>query len=92
MKRVGVRELKQNASAVLDRVRKGQSVEVTDRGRPIALIVPIPKPEDAIGRLIAEGLATPATGSLSDLPTPIRLPEGRLLPSEALAELRADDR
>lgn len=92
MNRVGVRELKQNASAVLERVRNGQSVEVTDRGRPIALIVPIPGPEDEIGRLIAEGLATPANGNLSDLPAPIRLPQGRLLPSEALAELRADDR
>lgn len=40
MERIGVRELRQNASAYLARVALGESIEVTDRGRPVALLVP----------------------------------------------------
>jgi prevent-host-death family protein len=41
MEQVGVRELKQNASRVLDRVKAGESLEVTERGRPVARLTPI---------------------------------------------------
>lgn len=92
MARVGVRELKQNASAVLRRVKAGESIEVTERGEPVALIVPVPQPDDLIERLVAEGRATPASGHLRELPAPIELPPGRLVPSEALAELRERER
>jgi prevent-host-death family protein len=91
MARVGIRELKQNASAVLERVRHGESVEVTERGQPIALIVPLPR-AGALDRLLTEGRATPANGSLSDLPVPRRPRPGRPLPSEVLAAMRAEER
>lgn len=64
------------------------------RGSPAELGSATPSnmdPEDEMGRLVAEGLATPGVGNLSDLPPPLRLPTGRPLPSEALAELRADE-
>ena len=92
MNRVGVRELKQNASAVLRRVLAGESVEITQRGRPVAMIVPLPREEDIVDRLLAQGLATPAKGDLSELPPPIELPPGAKLPSEILEELRSDER
>ena len=41
MDRVGVRELRQHASRYLERVARGESLEVTDRGRPVARLVPI---------------------------------------------------
>jgi prevent-host-death family protein len=41
MDRIGVRELRQNASRYLARVARGESLEVTDRGRPVALLVPV---------------------------------------------------
>ena len=41
MKSIGVRELRQNASRYLEAVAAGESIEVTDRGRPIARLVPI---------------------------------------------------
>ena len=91
MTRVGIRELKQNASAVLDHVRRGESVEVTDRGRPIALIVPLPK-SGTLNRLIAEGKARPGQGNLADLPSPRRPTPGKPLPSEILAQMRAEER
>jgi prevent-host-death family protein len=92
MARVGVRELRQNASAVLRRVLAGESIEITQRGRPVALLVPLPEPTDVVERLVAQGLATPARGDLLELPPPIKLPPGSRLPSEILDELRSDER
>lgn len=42
MQRIGVRELRQHASRYLALVARGERVEVTDRGRPIAMLVPLP--------------------------------------------------
>lgn len=90
MKQVGVRELRDNLSAVLRRVTSGEAVEVTDHGHPIARIVPL-RYRSRLDQLVAEGRAAPATGDLLDeqpLPAPLGAPTG----SEALAELRADER
>jgi prevent-host-death family protein len=58
---VGVRELKQRLSEYLERAERGEVIRVTDRGRPKAMLGPLP------GRLsleegIAEGWVTPGTG------------------------------
>ena len=41
MQRVGVRELRQHASRYLALVARGERIEVTDRGRPVAMLVPV---------------------------------------------------
>jgi prevent-host-death family protein len=41
MKRVGIAELKNNLSRIVRGVEAGEMVEVVDRGRPIARIVPV---------------------------------------------------
>jgi prevent-host-death family protein len=56
---VGVRELRNHLSRYLHRVRNGDEVVVTDRGRAIARLVPVGA-ERVIDRLIAEGIVTPA--------------------------------
>ena len=55
---VGVRELRQQASRVLDLVKKGEVIVVTEHGKPIAEIVPIKKTK--LERLIEQGAVTPA--------------------------------
>ena len=40
---VGIREAKINLSKLLKRVMKGQEVVITDRGKPVGKVVPIPK-------------------------------------------------
>lgn len=55
---VGIRELRQEASRVLDLVKKGEVIIVTERGTPIAEIVPIKKSK--LQLLIEEGVVTPA--------------------------------
>jgi prevent-host-death family protein len=56
---VGVRELRNRLSRYLDRVRAGEEIVVTDRGRAIARVVPVGG-ERVLDRLIAEGIVTPA--------------------------------
>jgi prevent-host-death family protein len=46
MKEAGIREARQNLTALIDEVRKGHEVTITDRGRPVARLVP-PRPERA---------------------------------------------
>lgn len=64
---VGIRELRNNLRSFLDRVKAGEDVIVTERGRPIARITD-PDGMDTLQRLIAEGLVTPP----SKPKTPVR--------------------
>jgi prevent-host-death family protein len=88
--RVGVRELRQNLSVHLRRVRAGATLEVTEHGRPVAVLAPLPPPTTALARLIAAGRATPARGDLLALGPPRGRPSTRV--SDALRELRRDER
>ncbi len=58
---VGVRELRENLSRYLARVRAGEEMVITNRGRAIARVLPI-QAERALDRLIREGLVTRASG------------------------------
>ncbi|HEY9287040.1 MAG TPA: type II toxin-antitoxin system prevent-host-death family antitoxin [Candidatus Dormibacteraeota bacterium] len=92
--RVGIRELRQQASAVLRRVTAGEVIEVTEHGHPIARIVPL-RPS-VLDQMILEGRASEAEGNLLELMKELHLPArpgpGRKRPSQALAELRASER
>lgn len=60
METVGVRELRQNASVYLRRVAAGESITVTDRGVPVAMLVPPPRDLALRERLIRNGELIPA--------------------------------
>jgi prevent-host-death family protein len=90
MERVGIRELRQNASAVLRRVASGEVVEVTDRGRAVARIVPMHE-ASRLGQLMAEGRASGTTLDLLDI-KPISHVAGKPLLSKVLADMRSDER
>jgi prevent-host-death family protein len=65
---VGVRELKQRLSEYLDRAERGELVRVTDRGRPKALLGPLPG-RARVEEGVAEGWITPGSGaSLAAVP------------------------
>ena len=91
MTRVGVRELRQRASELLRRVENGESFEVTDRGRPVALLAPLPD-QSPLDRLRTAGDLVPAQEDLTDLPDPLPLASGQEPPSNVLARLRRDER
>jgi prevent-host-death family protein len=89
--RVGVRELRQNLSVYLDRVKAGETLEVTEHGQPVGILAPLPpRPVSIIDQMIADGRITPATGDHRALPPPPKIP-GRPL-SEILQEMRDEER
>lgn len=86
---VGVRELRQNLSVYLERVKNGETLEVLDRGRPAALLIPLRAGESVLDRLIAEGSARPAKGDLLALPPPLKA-RARMSASRALRQQREE--
>lgn len=91
MRSIGVRELRQNATRYLREVKRGETVEVTERGEPIARLVPIPE-ESTYDRLVAEGRIRPGRGNLLDVIDPVEPKPGARPLSEILEEMRADER
>ena len=91
---VGVRELRQNLSVYLERVKKGEALTVTDRGQEVAILRPMPKTNSVIDRLIAEGRATPATRDIRDVIEKLRKTrqpwDGDKPLEEVLDEIRED--
>ena len=65
---VGVRELRQNLSVYLARLATGVTFRVTDRGKAVALLIPLPEQTSVLERLVASGRATAPTGDLLSLP------------------------
>ena len=88
MDRIGVRELRQHASRYLARVATGETIEVTDRGRPVALLVPTP--EDPWQELVASGQVIAASGG-GDVTDDAPIDYG-IDASARLAAMRADER
>jgi prevent-host-death family protein len=87
---VSVRDLRQNLSVFLRRVKKGEALEVTERGVPVAVLTPLRRRfSPFIEQAIAEGRCTPATESHHDLPPPLKIKLKKPL-SAYLDEERAD--
>jgi prevent-host-death family protein len=87
---VGVRELRQNLSVYLDRVKKGEALTVTEHGAPVALLRPLPRTSSVLERLVAEGLATAPTRSIRDIPRPVLKGKLDRPLSEILDEMRQE--
>ena len=91
MSSIGIRELRQRASEFLRRVQAGETIEITDRGRPIALLSPIPD-VSPLEQLRAAGDIDEARHDIGALPGALELPAGGEAPSSVLERLRADER
>ena len=90
MAAVAVHELREDLGRYLDRVAHGETLEVLDQGRPVALLSPVPAQETALARLRREGKVTPARLDLLSLGPPLQV-AAPVSASQALAELRAED-
>jgi prevent-host-death family protein len=83
---VGVRDLKNNLSRYLDRVKEGEEVIVTDRGRPVARLSALDHSTDRLAELIAAGVVRPAAR------TTRRRPARRIKPKGSVSDLVAEQR
>lgn len=91
MATTGIRELRKRASELLRRVEAGETIEITDRGRPVAVLAPLPD-QSPVERLRATGDLEPARGDMGDLPEPLGLAPDQEPPSLVLERLRRDER
>ncbi|MBA3478995.1 MAG: type II toxin-antitoxin system Phd/YefM family antitoxin [Lautropia sp.] len=91
--RVGIRELRQNLSVYVRRVREeGRAYQVTERGQPVARLMPLEdRSLSTYERMVAEGRISPAKRSMATLPPP--LPSGPGTSASAiLLEMRDEER
>jgi len=87
--RVGVRELRQNLSVYLDRVKNGESLTVTEHGAVVALLRPPTAADKIIDRLVADGRAVAPSGTLGDRAAPRHVALAQPM-NRVLDELRED--
>jgi len=85
---VGIRELRQNLSRYVARTVRGESFDVTDRGRPVGRLVPPPTGEAWLDALVAAGRIHPAQRRSATLPAPTDRGSGSL--EAALAAERGE--
>jgi prevent-host-death family protein len=91
MTTVGIRELRQDASRLIRQVQGGEAITVTDRGRPVARLVPIRA--SRLDQLVEEGRARPPVKD----PLAMALPAGPEQPSgptltDTLVAMRDEER
>lgn len=90
MRSIGIRELRQHASRYLRDVERGETIEITDRGRRVARLVPPPQ-GGAVEQLIAAGRLRPARQRAPE-DVPLEPAAGVPLPSQTLSDDRANER
>jgi prevent-host-death family protein len=91
--RAGIRELRQHLSRYVDRVKAGETIEVTEHGRLVARLTPASDSASELVELAGRGLTVrPPSLDLPSLAAPRRLRKGERAPSELLAEDRAAGR
>src|SRR6267154_793479 len=78
-RRIGIRELRQHASVYVDLAEKGYTVDITNRGRLVARLVPARDPESPLERLLAAGIIRDAeeAGDLLDVEPAPPVPSGQ---------------
>jgi antitoxin (DNA-binding transcriptional repressor) of toxin-antitoxin stability system len=88
--RIGIRELRQHASVYVDLVERGYTVDITNRGRLVAQMIPVRDPESPLERWIARGVIERAEdeGSILEIDPYSGAAGGQPTASQALAELR----
>ena len=85
---VGIRELKARLSSYVRQARSGASVIITDRGEPVARLVPMGRSlEDRMEDLVEAGLITWSGRNLSRI-APVARTQGQ----QAVADLLLEDR
>ena len=84
---IGIREIRQDASIILARVEEGEEFIITNRGVPVARLLPIEVDENAlIEEMIANGDIIEAEGNLWDIPLPTFKLKGKSATQQLIEE------
>lgn len=88
--RIGIREIRQDASMILARVESGEEFIITNRGVPVAKLSAYKRNRsEIIEEMLNTGELIPAAADLWDLPAPTFLVKGKSA-TELLLEERED--
>ena len=90
MERVGIRALQQHASEVVRRAAGGEVVEVTDRGRLVARLIPVG--DTRMDALVEAGMARRARLTVGDLGAPLRRRTSEPVLTDVLERSRSAER
>jgi prevent-host-death family protein len=60
VEKIGIRELRQHASVWVAKAKAGKVILITDRGQPVARLMPLTRDENARSKLIDDGQLVPA--------------------------------
>jgi antitoxin (DNA-binding transcriptional repressor) of toxin-antitoxin stability system len=92
-RRIGIRELRQHASVYVDLAEKGYTVDITNRGRLVAQMVPARQPDSPLERWIARGVIERAEepGSIIDVETYPTVAPGQVTASGVLEQMREEE-
>jgi prevent-host-death family protein len=90
-KKVPIRVLNQQTSAVIDEVANGHPVTITKAGRPVARIVPVTADDSAWARLVEEGVVIPATNH-GPIPRPPSTANSHINVADSIAREREESR
>jgi prevent-host-death family protein len=94
METVTVSELNQQTARVLDRIKAGEMLEISEYGKPIARLVPVMPMTGSslLDQLVAQGRAIPASapGPIPATPPRGEAEDGTSL-TDVLAQMRADE-
>jgi prevent-host-death family protein len=88
VEQIGIRELRQHASKWIEKVKSGASIQITDRGRPVARLMPVNSTDLERDALTAAGLLIPAATPRTAFDTANLIVGHALIP--ILDEQRAD--
>ena len=69
VEKIGIRELRQRASEWVAKAKAGKVILITDRGQPVARLMPLTRNENARNKLIDDGQLIPATAPRAHLST-----------------------
>ena len=91
--RIGIRELRQHASVYVDLVERGYTIDITNRGRLVAQMIPVRDPESPLERWIAKGVIERAEedGSVLEIDAYPSTAAGKPTASQALDALRLSE-
>lgn len=93
MKRASISEAKNKLSSLIDQVRRGQSVIITDRSRPVAMLSPVDaslSDDDRLAALDRAGIITRGRHRLPD--SFFKMPRGKSPPNATLLQAILDER
>ena len=90
MRRATITEAKNGLSALIDQVKAGESILITDRGVPVARLGPAEgDAEGRVSRLERAGLITRGTGDFTEF---LRRPLVETLDGSSVVELLLEER